>query len=455
MRFRDFSINGKFVTLIALTTGSALLVMYAAIVGFELVRYDRARLQRARDDSARVGAQCATALTHGNQQEIHDTLELLWGREDLAGVTLYRADGQLVATVPADAPAVVLLPGALTGAQERRSRTDIEIAQPIRLGTEIIGAIAWRERLTSRTGLARRYALIVGAVVVLAMGYAVVLGLRLRRMVTRPVVDLTEVMRAVATRQDYTLRAAVPPGRDEIRELVTGFNGMLAEISRHQAAQRRLENEILEIAQREQTRIGQDLHDGLCQHLVGTAFVASMVATELTEQRLPQASQARKLAALLDDAISQARQLARGLYPVHLATGDLSAALAVLAGNLSQFYAVRCDYHPGPRLHRQEPAVAAHVYRIAQEAVANAVKHGHPGRIQIGLQQTADRVTLTVTDDGVGIPANHEGTEGMGLHIMDYRARNIGGQLRIERQPAGGTRLTCDWPAPHPEEELP
>ncbi len=209
---------------------------------------------------------------------------------------------------------------------------------------------------------------------------------------------------------------------------------------------RRMEREILEISDREQGRIGQDLHDGLCQKLVSIAFDNNSLEQKLTERTLPEAANARQIAELLDEAITEARAMAHGLFPVQLEADGLDIALQQLAEGANARAGVTCRLEcPRPALVRQN-AVATHLYRIAQEAVNNAIKHAQAGSILIELKGDEERVELRVTDDGVGMPGSPAARGGLGLHIMDYRARTIGGTLDITRATSGGTSVSCSAP---------
>jgi PAS domain S-box-containing protein len=211
---------------------------------------------------------------------------------------------------------------------------------------------------------------------------------------------------------------------------------------------RRLEREILEISDREQARIGQDLHDGLCQQLVSLGFDNNSLEQQLAARALPEVAAAQKMGKVLDDAIAEARSLSRGLFPVQLEADGLSLALQQLAAGVCARAKVNCRMDcPHPVLVRDN-TVATHLYRIAQEAVNNAVKHSRAGSILIQLKTNHNRIELKVSDDGIGIPISRNPTGGMGLHIMNYRAQAIGGTLIIERAPRHGTIVFCSAPQP-------
>ena len=210
-------------------------------------------------------------------------------------------------------------------------------------------------------------------------------------------------------------------------------------------AQKRLEKEILEISGREQRRIGQDLHDGLGQHLTGIAFMSKVLEQRLTESDLPAASDAAKIVKHVNQAISTTRELARGLLPVLSSPGGFMSALELLSIETRNVFGIDCIWECAEPVLIRGDTVSTHLYHIAQEAVNNAIKHGRAKRIVIGLRAQDGEGRLTVEDDGHGIP-DRENLTGMGLHIMLYRANMIGGSLRISKGSAAGTLVCCLFP---------
>jgi signal transduction histidine kinase len=217
---------------------------------------------------------------------------------------------------------------------------------------------------------------------------------------------------------------------------------------RHEMAQRqRLEEEILKVSEREQQRIGHDLHDNLCQHLTATALAGQVLGERLAAKSLPEAADAGKVVQLVEDGIDLARNLARGLYPVEMEAEGLMAAFQQLANNITKGAKVRCVFECDKPVLMHNDAAATHLYRIAQEAVRNAISHGKAKRIGINLSENNGRVKLTVEDDGVGIPEESQPTEGgLGVRIMAHRAAMINGTFAIEPAPTGGTIVTCSLP---------
>ncbi|HEY5914816.1 MAG TPA: PAS domain S-box protein [Verrucomicrobiae bacterium] len=208
----------------------------------------------------------------------------------------------------------------------------------------------------------------------------------------------------------------------------------------------RLQRQILEISDREQARIGQDVHDGLCQQLIGAALKANALEQSLTTQTLPDAATARKICALLDEAITESRRVCRGLYPVRLKTEGLVPALEELVRTSAERYTVECQFVTSERQLRCDETTATHLYRITQEAVNNAVKHSRCRKIVVLLSLSGREIDLLIQDDGQGLKPAPEARTGMGLHIMDYRARSLGGRLRVNSD-ADGTTVSCRVPA--------
>jgi two-component system sensor kinase FixL len=204
-----------------------------------------------------------------------------------------------------------------------------------------------------------------------------------------------------------------------------------------------LEREILVIAERERQRIGQDLHDDLCQQLTGIEFLSETLAGRLRHGEAANAARAREIAQMVREAITRTRELAHGLSPVQLEAVGLPGALQQLAAQTRRVFKVdcRCRCQPGPV--RGDYDLAIHLYRIAQEAVSNAIKHGHATRVDIGLARNNSRLALTVRDNGDGLPANAHTGKGMGLRVMRYRAGVIGGSLALKRNRGGGTAVVC------------
>ncbi len=218
--------------------------------------------------------------------------------------------------------------------------------------------------------------------------------------------------------------------------------------SREIAARRRLEQEVLESSEHERQRIARDLHDDLGQQLTGIAIMVRALATKLAARSLPEAADARELGELVQGAIGQSVALARGLDPLTEFGAELPAALEALASDGERRFRVRCSFRCQGEVPSVDEVVAAHLYRIAQEAITNAVKHGPAGQVDIALRVAGGALELAVADDGKGVPDPEHLERGRGLRIMTYRARSIGASLAIERNPRGhGFRIRCTLPA--------
>ena len=210
---------------------------------------------------------------------------------------------------------------------------------------------------------------------------------------------------------------------------------------------KRLERQILEVGDQEQRRIGRDLHDGLCQHLSATMFACKIVEEELDKKSLPEAAQVRQIAEFIDRAISQARDVAEGLDPVKVDANGLMSALEELAASIQTMHRIQCSFRSDSLVLIEDNAAAIHLYRIAQEAVNNAIRHGKATSVEIGLTNLPERVILTIQDNGIGIsksPTRRGG--GMGMHTMRYRARMLGASFDASAGDNGGTIVTCALP---------
>ena len=207
-----------------------------------------------------------------------------------------------------------------------------------------------------------------------------------------------------------------------------------------------LEKTILEISAREQRRIGQDLHDGLGQHLTGIAFMSKVQEQKLMEKSLPEAGDAAKIVSLVNEAIHKTRELARGLLPVVSDAEGLMSALEQWAGEVEDLFGVSCRFQCFAPVLIHDDTAATHLYYVAREAVNNAIKHGHARQIIIRLAADQHQGALTIKDDGCGIGDIAPGNKGMGLHLMNYRARMVGGSLEVQRVATGGTMVTCLFP---------
>lgn len=212
---------------------------------------------------------------------------------------------------------------------------------------------------------------------------------------------------------------------------------------------KRLEQTILKISEREQHRIGRDLHDGLGQHLTGIAFMSKVLEQKLSEDSIPESTDAAKIVQLVNDAIRKTKELSRGLLPVVSEAHGLMSALERRASELEDLFQIRCRFEcPDPVL-IHDADVATHLYHIAQEAVNNAIRHGKSRNIMIRLTSNSGAGELSIQDDGHGFsPRPTSNHPGVGLRIMNYRAMIIGGSLKIQPGEGHGVTVTCNFPIP-------
>jgi signal transduction histidine kinase len=181
--------------------------------------------------------------------------------------------------------------------------------------------------------------------------------------------------------------------------------------------------------------------------------MSSTLADELQEKGVSESSQAEQISMLINDAINQTRGVARGLFPVRLEENGLFSALEELASNATEMFKINCRYVSEDPPAAVDNAIGAHLYYIVLEAVGNAIKHGKAKNIAITLEPSADRFLLHVKDDGIGFSQNDGKLSGMGIRIMQYRARVIGASLTLQTRPGSGTDIAClfvpisrEWP---------
>jgi signal transduction histidine kinase len=210
---------------------------------------------------------------------------------------------------------------------------------------------------------------------------------------------------------------------------------------------RRLEQEVVTISETAQRRIGQDLHDGVCQVLAALSCSATSLRTDLEKRELlAEARVAGELARLLQAAVVETRDLARSLVPAYVGEVGLPIALDALAQSVSRLHRMNCRFELRGGERRADEETDTHLYRIAQEAISNSIKHGKASHITLALEVSDDVFALSIMDDGIGLPENPS-KEGLGLTMMAYRARILGGELRVERLAGGGTLVACRAPA--------
>jgi PAS domain S-box-containing protein len=253
--------------------------------------------------------------------------------------------------------------------------------------------------------------------------------------------ETVEPFETVRVRKDGRLvhvSLTLSPITDEAGR-ITGASAIMQDISER----KRLEAEILQVSEYEQRRIAADLHDGVGQQLGGISFLSEALKKNLAELASPEAETAAKISRLLTDAMAQTRNLARGLHPVTPENNGLMSALEDLAARVTDLFKVSCHFECQRAVLIEDNTMATHLYRIAQEAITNAIKHGRAQRIEIRLSSAPERITLVVNDDGVGFKSDVRRQKGMGLRIMNHRAAMIGGTVVVQTKRGGGTEAVC------------
>ncbi len=236
-------------------------------------------------------------------------------------------------------------------------------------------------------------------------------------------------------------RRVLPPDK-HLLQLLKDICSQIGQVM----GRRRAEGQLLEISEREQQRIGRDLHDGLCQQLAGIAYIASNLQRQLAAQSPSEAGVAGRIAALSRATASQARQIARGLNPVNLGTMGLVAALDELASSIGTMFSISCRFESNHRVHIRDHGVAVHLYRITQEAIHNGIIHGKATEICVSLHRRRGGTVLSIVDNGRGLSGDSAEGRGMGFENMNCRARAIGAKLQIASCRGGGTIISCILP---------
>ena len=249
--------------------------------------------------------------------------------------------------------------------------------------------------------------------------------------------------------QRVRIEEALRAAHDDLEIVVQQRTAELARTNRtlkHEIAERtRLEKEILQISADEQQRIGQELHDGLGQELTGLNCLAKSLRRKLNAKRLPEARIADELSRGIPKTLEQVERIVKGLMPLEIGVEFLLPAIELLTSNIQEQTGVSCRFFATEYSNTDDEHTAIQIYRIVQEAATNAVRHGRPRHILVTLVEQDHEVTLQVRDDGKGIAAGNQRTSGSGLRIMAYRARTIGGRLDVDRDPQGGTVVTCKF----------
>ncbi|HWQ92080.1 MAG TPA: PAS domain S-box protein, partial [Clostridia bacterium] len=193
-----------------------------------------------------------------------------------------------------------------------------------------------------------------------------------------------------------------------------------------------LEKRLLDISDKERQRVGRDLHDSVGGKLTGAALMGKALAQRLASKSKIEAALAEEVVKCLNECIAQTRAIARGLCPIEMKKSGLKTALQQLAADTQRRTGIDCRFTSG-RVQLQDRFVMSHLFRIAQEAVTNAVRHARPQRLELGLSRQDGQVLLEIQDDGAGLPERARRAPGLGLSTMQYRAELLGGQLTVQR----------------------
>jgi len=420
------------------------------------------RVAHYRSDTTEVRLLKQKEILYVREDQIPRSLEVLWGSEGL----------RALAVAPVSHKGVVL------GMLNLGSYRENEIPQKTRLGVEMIashtaGAIAriraeesWRRSEANLRTIIRNapVALFAGdreSRITFQDGHALEeVGIKPGENVGRLAAEVygrfplivENIRRAIAGEEfsavhelgEKVWECHYTPTRNEQGQ-INGFLGVATNVTERF----RLERQILEISDREQARIGQDVHDGLCQQLVSVAFDANSLERALAASGREDARLVRRIVTALDEAITESRRVSRGLCPVRLEREGLVPALKDLAEHAAGRLGRSCRCEANTEVEDCDTATATHLYRIAQEAVNNAMKHSEASDLSVRLMETEGWLDLTVEDNGKGIGARSKGGCGMGLHTMEYRARSMGGTLQVFPRSPSGTVVRCRIPRPH------
>ncbi len=252
--------------------------------------------------------------------------------------------------------------------------------------------------------------------------------------------DITERKQAEEDLRQYRLH---------LEELVKGRTQELTaaneQLLKENEQRKRLERQILEISEREQRRIGQELHDSIGQQFTGIAFMTKVLEQRLRSKLPKEAARAAEIAKLVNQATEQARNLAKGLHPIDLEVGSLTSALEDLAIGTQNLFGIKCTFECDKTIETGNTTISVNVYRIVQEAINNAIKHGNARNISIKMVLDGDKSVLTIENDGSVFPDTID-SKGMGLQIMSHRAELIDGLLEIGKGAKGGAVVTCTFP---------
>jgi two-component system, NarL family, sensor histidine kinase UhpB len=253
--------------------------------------------------------------------------------------------------------------------------------------------------------------------------------------------DITERKQA-----EEALRKAHDELEMRVKERTADLADAYSELQQAVEERTRLEQELLEITEKERHRLGLDLHDDLGQRLTGIALMIKALEVKLTKQKLPEASDAKKLHTLIDQAINHAHGLAHDLASLDSQEEDIAVALRNLAKRAREMFSISCRFRCAGESVPLPSNTVQQFYKIAQEAVTNGIKHGKASQVQIALSNTGEHLVMKVKNNGIPFPDLKEQSPGMGLRIMRYRANVAGASIDVRANGDEGAIVTCSLP---------
>lgn len=266
------------------------------------------------------------------------------------------------------------------------------------------------------------------------------------------VVAVTGLLLAASSAEQRRAQAEIKSAHDELEQRVRERTEELAKtnagLEQEMAERQRLEAALIQVSEAQQKSIGRELHDGLGQHLTSIAFFGATLQQKLHDRAQPEADAAQRIVEMVNQSIDMTRRVARGLYPAGLEFQGLSVALEQLADNTRALKGISCVLRADPDARVRDPLAAINLYRVAQEAINNAIKHSQARHLRIDLACVNGNYRLSVSDDGIGFdPERVEQGRGLGMHSLRARASQLGGSLEMERNTQGGTTVAVIYPA--------
>jgi|GEM_PF-3978170 len=264
--------------------------------------------------------------------------------------------------------------------------------------------------------------------------------------------EVEETLRRYASLHDDLLRAQADLAEvnerleQRVIERTAELTSANMELHHKFKERQRLEHEYFE---RERSSLSQALHDGVCQHLAGVVMIATTLSDVCGQKADPEmAGKLKEIASLIRNANNDARDVARALHPVDVDACGFVTALRNLVSCYDVPGRTRCVLYCHEAIPVHDSDVAMHLYRIVLEAVVNASRHAHARHISVHLGVRQKDIMISITDDGIGLPPDHDQSSGLGLKLMRYRASSIGATLTIAARPTGGTVVRCCLPPP-------